>query len=106
MPLIRIVGVNVLTLISRITTKNFELKDVTNGLFGISLKTFKMINLKKIQKNYFFEQDLIFRACKSKLKIIQVKSEVIYGNEKSSLNELRSIIPFLFYHFKNFFYKE
>ena len=106
MPLIRIVGSNALTLMSRITTRNFELKDVTNGLFGMNLKTFKMINLKKIKKNYFFEQDLIFRVCKSKLKIIQIQSEVIYGNEKSSLNELRSVIPFLFYHFKNFFYKE
>lgn len=105
MPLIRIVGANALTFLSRITTGNFELKDVTNGLFGMNLKTYQMINLKKIKKNYFFEQDLIFRVCKSKLKIMQIQSEVIYGNEKSGLNELRSILPFLFYHFKNFFYK-
>jgi dolichol-phosphate mannosyltransferase len=106
MPLIRIIGANALTLISKITTKNFKLKDVTNGLFGMSLKIYKFINLKNIKKNYFFEQDLIFRVCKSNIKIIQIRSEVIYGNEKSSLNELRSVIPFLFYHFKNFFYKD
>lgn len=106
MPLIRIIGANALTLISKITTKNFKLKDVTNGLFGMSLKIYKFINLKNIKKNYFFEQDLIFRVCKSNIKIIQIRSEVIYGNEKSNLNELRSVIPFLFYHFKNFFYKD
>lgn len=106
MPLVRIIGANALTLISKITTKNFKLKDVTNGLFGMSLKIYKFINLKNIKKNYFFEQDLIFRVCKSNIKIIQIRSEVIYGNEKSSLNELRSVIPFLFYHFKNFFYKD
>lgn len=106
MPLIRIVGANALTILSRITTGNFELKDVTNGLFGMNLKTYQMINLRKIKKNYFFEQDLIFRVCKRKLRIVQIQSEVIYGNENSGLNELRSIIPFLFYHFKNFFYKD
>ena len=106
MPLIRVLGANVLTFMSQITTKNFDLKDVTNGLFGMSLKIYKFINLKNIKKNYFFEQDLIFRVCKSNIKIIQIRSEVIYGNEKSSLNELRSVIPFLFYHFKNFFYKD
>jgi len=31
----------------------------------------------------------------------QVNSEVIYNNETSSLNILKSILPFLFYHFQN-----
>ena len=106
MPLIRIIGATGLTFISRLTTKNFKLKDVTNGLFGMNIKTFNKINLKNLKKNYFFEQDLIFRVCQSNIKIIQIKSEVIYDNENSSLNELRSVIPFLFYHIQNFFYKK
>lgn len=106
MPLIRIIGATGLTYISRLTTKNFELKDVTNGLFGMNIKTFNKINKKDLKKNYFFEQDLIFRMCKSNIKIIQIKSEVIYNNENSSLNELRSVIPFIYYHLQNFFYKK
>jgi len=105
MPLIRILGANALTYISRLTTKNFNLKDVTNGLFGMKSDLLKIINLRKIRKNYFFEQDLIFRICKKKIKIFQVNSEVIYANENSSLNTLGSIIPFLIYHLQNFFYK-
>ena len=105
MPLIRILGANALTYISRLTTKNFNLKDVTNGLFGMKSDLLNIINLKKIKKNYFFEQDLIFRICRKKIKIFQVNSEVIYANENSSLNTLGSIIPFLIYHFQNFFYK-
>lgn len=105
MPLIRILGANALTYISRLTTKNFNLKDVTNGLFGMKSDLLNIINLRKIKKNYFFEQDLIFRICKKKIKIFQVNSEVIYANENSSLNTLGSIIPFLIYHFQNFFYK-
>lgn len=105
MPLIRILGANALTYISRLTTKNFNLKDVTNGLFGMKSDLLNIINLRKIRKNYFFEQDLIFRICKKKIKIFQVNSEVIYANENSSLNTLGSIIPFLIYHLQNFFYK-
>ena len=105
MPLLRIIGANGLTYISRLTTKNFQLKDVTNGLFGIKSNILKVINLKEIKKNYFFEQDLIFRISRKKIKIFQVNSEVIYDNENSSLNTLGSIIPFLIYHFQNFFTK-
>ena len=106
MPLIRILGASCLTYISRLTTKNFNLKDVTNGLFGMKSEILNIINLKQIKKNYFFEQDLIFRICRKKIKIFQVNSEVIYANENSSLNTLGSIIPFLIYHFQNFFYKD
>ena len=105
MPLIRILGANCLTYISRLTTGNFNLKDVTNGLFGLKSSVLKIINLKKIKKNYFFEQDLIFRVCKKNIKISQVNSEVIYADENSSLNTLGSIFPFLIYHIQNFFYK-
>ena len=98
MPLIRIIGASSLTYISRLTTKNFTLKDVTNGLFGIKSNILNKIDLKNIKENYFFEQDLIFRACIKKIKIHQINSEVIYDNENSSLSALGSIIPFLIYH--------
>ena len=106
MPLIRIIGANILTFISRLTTNYFYLKDVTNGLFGIKSNLLDLINLKNIKKDYFFEQDLIFRVCKKNIKIHQINSEVIYADEQSSLNTLGSIIPFLIYHIKNFFYKD
>ena len=103
MPLIRIFGANMLTYISRFVANNYMLKDVTNGLFGMKSKILKQIDFKKIKKNYFFEQDLIFNLSKSKVKIHQFKSEVIYKDENSSLNVLGSIIPFSYYHIQNFF---
>jgi len=105
MPLIRIVGANSLTFISNIITNNFKIRDVTNGLFGMKSEVLKKINLKSLKKNYFFEQDLIFNICKKKIKIYQVNSEVIYDNETSSLNILKSIFPFLLHHFQNIFNK-
>ena len=103
MPLIRIIGASALTYLSNITTGNFNTKDVTNGLFGFNRRVLKKVNFKKLKKNYFFEQDLIFRLSQHKIKIHQIKSEVIYKDEISSLNTLNSVIPFLFYHFQNLF---
>ena len=78
---------------------------MTNGLFGMKSDILKKINLKRIRKNYFFEQDLIFNLCISKVEIHQFNSEVIYDDENSSLNVLGSIIPFSYYHIQNFFKK-
>lgn len=105
MPLIRIIGARALTFLSRINTNNFNLRDVTNGLFGMKSSTLGKINFKELKKDYFFEQDLIFRLSLEKVKIHQINSEVIYNDETSNLNILNSIIPFLVCHIQNFFQK-
>ena len=105
MPMIRTIGANVLTFLSRITSKNSDLKDVTNGLFGMKSNILKKINIKNLKKDYFFEQDIIFRVCQKKIKVFQVNSEVVYNNENSSLSAFGVIIPFLINHIQNFFYK-
>ena len=101
MPLIRIIGTNALTFISRLITLNFSLKDVTNGLLGMKSELFKKLNTKYIKKNYFFEQDLIFQISQKKIKIHQINSETLYQNETSSLRILKIIIPFIIYHIQN-----
>ena len=105
MPLIRTLGASALTFISKITTNNYSLKDVTNGLFGMKSEVLRKVNLKNLKQNYFFEQDLIFRISLQKIKIYQINSEVIYDDETSSMNALKSVIPFLINHFQNLFYK-
>ena len=105
MPMIRTIGANVLTFLSRITSKNSDLKDVTNGLFGMKSNILNEINIKNLKKDYFFEQDIIFRVCQKKIKVFQVNSEVVYDNENSSLSAFGVIIPFLINHIQNFFYK-
>jgi dolichol-phosphate mannosyltransferase len=100
-PIIRIIGTIVLTYITRLITQNYQLKDVTNGLFGIKTCILDRLNVKKIKKNYFFEQDIIFYTLLNKIDIDQIKTKVFYGSEKSSLNILKIIIPFIFYHLKN-----
>ena len=105
MPLVRFLGNICLTLISRIISGNFQLKDVTNGLIGIETEILKKINLKKIKKNFFFEQDLLFQLVMKKAKISQVKIKIIYENEKSNLKPVKTILPFIIFHLENLIYR-
>ncbi len=102
MPFLRILGARALTFLTRINSGNWTIKDPCHGLIAIDCKFLKKINLKKLKKNYFFEQDLIITVIKLKGRIKQFKNEVFYGNETSSLNPLMSILPFLYYHIQIF----
>ena len=98
MPLIRLIGANALTIITRINSGKFDLEDPCHGLIGFSNRILKKINLDEIKKNYFFEQDIILNVIKQKGKVKQFKNEVLYSNESSKLNPIMSILPFIYYH--------
>lgn len=96
-PPFRYFGNFFITLILRFLTKNNHLKDVVNGFVCIPREIYINLDFKKISNDYFFEQDLIFQISLKKFKIDQKKITTIYNsNIKSSLNEFRVIIPFLF----------
>lgn len=105
MPILRKIGNISLTLISRIITGYYNLKDVTNGLIGLRVAALNSLKLNLIKKNFFFEQDLIFHLTLKKLKLYQIKTETIYKNEKSNLKPIKTILPFLFFHLKNLFFR-
>lgn len=105
MPLIRLIGAKCLTILTRLNSGHWKLQDPCHGLIGFNYKILNKINLNKIKKNYFFEQDIIMQVVKFKGRIKQFKNEVFYNNESSKLNPLMSIIPFLYYHFIYFLKK-
>ena len=105
MPLLRKIGNISLTLISKVITGYFNLKDVTNGIVALKISKLNSINLDLIKKNFFFEQDLIFHLSLKNFRLFQLKTETIYEDEKSNLKPIESILPFTFYHIKNLIYK-
>lgn len=97
MPLLRYLGNFFITLILRFLTNNYKLVDVVNGFVCIPKNIYTKLNLKKISNDYFFEQDLILQITLKKFQIKQKKISTIYNsNIKSSLNEFRVILPFLY----------
>ena len=105
MPIKRFIGAKMLTLISRFTCNSRNIEDVVHGLFGIKSSFFGKLKLKNIRQNYFFEQDMIFNVLLNEGRIKQLKTDIIYGDEKSSLSPIKTIIPFLYYHICNFIFR-
>ncbi len=106
MPFIRLFGATVLTFILRFVSGNWRIKDVCHGFIGFRVDFLKKLDFSKIQKNFFFEQDILFHSVLKKAKIKQIRNLVRYeANITSNLKPLNSILPFLFYHSKNFLYR-
>ena len=99
-PFIRYYGNICLTFLSRITCKNYIITDVVNGFLGIKLKLLKKINLNSLSKDFFFEEDLLFHVSFHETKIGEVPIKTLY-HEKSNLNPLKTIIPFIIKHARN-----
>ena len=100
-PIIRLMGNTMLTYLSRINCRNNNLTDVVNGFVGIKINLLKKLNFKLISKDFFFEEDLLFRVSFIEKKIYELPIKVIYNN-KSNLNPITTIIPFILKHIKNF----
>ena len=105
MPIVRKIGNISLTFISRIITGNYNLMDVTNGMVGLRISKFDLINFALIKKDFFFEQDLIFHLSLKKFRFYQLKTPTIYEDEKSNLRPFKSILPVAILHLKNLIYK-
>ena len=100
-PKIRLIGNIILTYMSRITCANNEITDVVNGFLCIRSQLLKKINFNRISNDFFFEEDLLFNISFFEKKIKEVEIKTIYNN-KSSLSPIKTILPFIFKHFKNY----
>ncbi len=102
-PKLRLFGMVILGLMSKLSTGYWELFDSTNGFWAIKKDRLKMINLKTLDDRYFFETDLLFRLGLLDTKIIEVGITAIYGNIESSLKPIREIPNFTSKHISLFF---
>tara|TARA_A100001015_G_scaffold240983_1_gene274942 strand:- start:854 stop:1570 length:717 start_codon:yes stop_codon:yes gene_type:complete len=100
MPYVRFFGNFFLTLIFRIVSGKFYVKDVTNGYLIFSARVIKSIDLNNLKKNYFFEQDLLTNVLSQNFKISQIEIDTVYNNENSNLKPLNTIIPFIIYYLR------
>jgi len=72
--LIRYIGNYVITLILKVLTNNYALKDVVNGFISIPKNIYTKLNFQKLSNDFFFEQDLIFQISLKKFEIRQKKN--------------------------------
>jgi dolichol-phosphate mannosyltransferase len=102
-PLLRLYGNIILTLITRFNCKNIPLTDSVNGFLAIKSTLLKKIDLNSVSSNYFFEEDFLFRLSFYDILLKEIPIKTIYHkNNNSNLNPFKVIVPFIINHFKNF----
>lgn len=101
-PLLRYIGNVILTLLTKLNCRKMNLTDAVNGYLAIKRSLLKKINLDKVSSNFFFEEDLLFHLSFHNLSIKEIPIKTIY-NGHSNLSPFKTILPFMFNHFKNFF---
>ncbi len=104
-PIIRFLGNIVLTYITKKICKIQNITDAVNGYLAIDSKILKKIELEKVCPDYFFEEDLLFKLSFYDLKIKEIPIKTIYFENRSGLNPILVILPFLFKHFKNLLFR-
>lgn len=104
-PKIRLLGNIILTYITKKICKIDNITDAVNGFLAIDTKILQKINLDSVSFDYFFEEDLLFNLSFHDLKIKEIPIKTIYFKNRSNLNPLLVILPFLFRHFKNLLFR-
>ena len=102
MPLPRLVGNAGLSFLSKMSTGYWNLFDPTNGYTAIHAAVAGAVPLNKLSRRYFFESDLLFRLNTLRAVVTDVPMNARYGEEKSSMNLLRVLVEFPYYHTRNY----
>lgn len=102
MPKIRIFGNLALSFFSKVSTGYWQVFDPNNGFTAIHASALKQLPLEKISNRYFFESDMLFRLNLARAVVVDVPMDAVYGEEKSNLSVLRTLIEFPIKHSKNF----
>ena len=97
-PKIRLLGILVLSFITKLSTGYWDLFDPTNGLICFQREVLHDINLNKISDRFFFETDLLFRCSLNNVKMKNVNTKINYSSKISSLNPIKQIPIFFIKH--------
>ena len=103
MPIVRLFGNAVLSLMCKLSSGYWHLFDPTNGYTAIHADAARHLPFNKISTRYFFETDMLFRLNTLRAVVIDVPMEAKYGDEVSHLRISNIVGEFLAKHVRNFF---
>lgn len=98
MPLVRLVGNELLSRLSTISSGYYAIQDATCGYLAIKRATLAQLDLDRISRDYFFESDMLCHLGRLKSVIAEVHVKAIYGRETSHISVLKAIPRFLSMH--------
>lgn len=88
----RLIGNGVLTLLTRIATGYWHLRDPQNGFAAISAAALESLDLDSLYEHYGFRNDLLARLSVAGYRVADVAHPARYGEEESTI-QYRSFVP-------------
>jgi glycosyltransferase involved in cell wall biosynthesis len=101
MPVVRLLGNSVLSLIAKLSSGYWNIMDPTNGFIAMHATIFRLLPHDKIAERFFFESDMLFRVNLLRAQVVDVPIRAHYAGEFSNLRISRVILPFIWYHLRN-----
>ncbi|MCG8380312.1 MAG: glycosyltransferase family 2 protein, partial [Proteobacteria bacterium] len=86
MPKLRLFGNAILSFMNKLSTGYWKIFDPNNGYTAINSKVLKLLPLKKLNKGFFFESDILFRLNITRAVVVDIPMVARYGSETSHLN--------------------
>lgn len=102
MPMVRLLGNAVLSLMCKLSSGYWHLFDPTNGYTAIHADAARRLPFNKISLRYFFETDMLFRLNTLRAVVVDVPMEAKYGDEVSHLRISKIVGEFFAKHVRNF----
>lgn len=98
MPLVRIIGNSLLSFINKLSSGYWNIFDPNNGFTAVHAKVLKLLPMEKLNRRFFFEADMLFRLSTIRAVVKDIPMDPIYGNEKSNLSILNTLLTFPYLH--------
>ncbi len=105
MSVVRLIGNSILSVLNKIVTGYWRIKDPQNGYIAITTDALRKIDLNSLYKGYAFENDLMVKANVANLKMKNVLIPAIYGEEKSKIKYPSFILKTSWFLFRSFFWR-
>jgi glycosyltransferase involved in cell wall biosynthesis len=102
MPKHRLLGNVILTFMTKLASGYWHIFDPQNGYTAIRSDALKRIDLTRLHKRFFFENDMLYQLNLSNARVADVPIPARYGNEDSSLSIFQTAVTFPFLLFRRF----
>jgi len=105
MPKLRLLGNIVLTFLTKLASGYWHIFDPQNGFTAVQVRCLRAINLDRIHKRYFFENDMLVQLNIHNFRVKDVSMPAIYGQERSGICVTSIFITFPWLFLRRFLHR-
>lgn len=102
MPRARLAGNFILTFLTKLASGYWNVFDPQNGYVAISSSTLRLLDLDRLARRYFFENDMLINLNIFDARVCDVAMPSRYGPERSSMRLTQVLCSFPFHLFRGY----